>query len=227
MKTSKIFTLHKGGDELEPKQYRPVSLLPIGSRLLEKIVCDQITEYLRSEGLFHCQNHGYRCNHGTITAVLEAYQEAQDALEEGRMAGAVLLDQSAAFDVVSHTILKEKLKQYAFDEKAQSWYMNYLSERIQYVAIESSVSTKIKTGPYSCPQGSCLGPLTWTLFTGELPEVISSEKKEARDVVEEVGGHDEIKNKRRFGKIIQYADDVIYMIVANCLREIKRKVHED
>ena len=72
-KTSKIFPLHKGGDELEPQQYRPVSLLPIGSRLLEKIVCDQITEYLRSEGLFHCQNHGYRCNQGTITAVLEAY----------------------------------------------------------------------------------------------------------------------------------------------------------
>ena len=109
-KISKISPLFKGGDSRhDPKQYRPVALLPICARLLEKIVCDQVMDYLYKKDLLHSHNHGYRKFHGTITALIEAQEEAMDAMERGEIMGMVTLDQSSAFDVIEHDILKSKL----------------------------------------------------------------------------------------------------------------------
>ena len=80
-KISKLSPLFKGsGSKQEPSQYRPVALLSPASRLLEKIVCDQVMEYLYSNELLHSSNHGYRRGYGTTTAVLETYQAALDAV---------------------------------------------------------------------------------------------------------------------------------------------------
>ena len=107
-KISKICPLFKGGsgDKSDPKQYRPVSLLPVCARLLEKIVCNQVMEHLYEYDLLHSHNHGYRKSHGTITAVLEAQEEAMEAMEAGDIMGMVTLDQSSAFDVIEHPILE-------------------------------------------------------------------------------------------------------------------------
>ena len=83
-KVSKICPLFKGGDQAsreEPKQYRPVALLPAGARLLEKIVCDQVMNHMYEKDLFHSHNHGYRKGHGTITAALEAQEEALEVMD--------------------------------------------------------------------------------------------------------------------------------------------------
>ena len=83
-KVSKVCPLFKGGDQAareDPKQYRPVALLPAAARLLEKIVCDQIMGHLYDKDLLHSNNHGYRKNHGTITALLEAQEEIFQAMD--------------------------------------------------------------------------------------------------------------------------------------------------
>ena len=72
----------------------------------------------------------------------------------------VTLDQSAAFDVVDHLILREKLQIYRFDDHSLNWYMQYLEGRSQYVDLQTSRSEGKNVGPFACPQGSCLGPLT-------------------------------------------------------------------
>ena len=140
-KISKICPLFKGGELVsreEPKQYRPVALLPIGARLLEKIVCERVMKYLYETELLHSQNHGYRRCHGTITAILEAQEAALEAMDDGDIMGIVTLDQSAAFDVVEHRILDAKMKLYGFDDHSLNWFRSYLSNRSQYV--ETSVS---------------------------------------------------------------------------------------
>ena len=142
-KISKICPLFKGGDQLsreDPKQYRPVALLPVGARLLEKVVCEQVMKYLYEKELLHSQNHGYRKCHGTITAILEAQEAALEAMDDGEFMGIVTLDQSAAFDVVEHVVLDTKMKLYGFDDHTLNWFRSYLSDSSQYVALETSVS---------------------------------------------------------------------------------------
>ena len=87
------------------------------------------------------------------------------------MAGVCLLDMSAAFDVVNHQILLEKMKLYGFDENTITWLRSYLTNRRQCVSINGSLS-KFLPVLSGVPQGSILGPLLYTIYTNDLPEVI-------------------------------------------------------
>ena len=130
-------------------RYRPVALLPACARLLEKIVCDQVMNHLYEEELLHSRNHGYRKEHGTITALLEAQEDALEAMDTGQILGIVTLDQSAAFDVIEHSILEKKMRLYGFNEHTLNWFRSYLKDRMQYVALETSKSEEKFIGPYA------------------------------------------------------------------------------
>ena len=173
-KVSKICPLFKGGDPGSregPKNYRLVALLPIGARLLEKIVCEQVMEFLYSRKLLHSRNHGYREHHGTVTAVLEAQEEALEVIYNGEIVRMIALDQSAAFDVIEHSILRRKMELYGFDPHSLSWFCSYMKDRSQYVYLETSVPEVKVVRPFACPKGSCLGPLLWNLYCGEVSEI--------------------------------------------------------
>ena len=94
-----------------------------------------------------------------------------DAFEEGKTSGVCFLDMSAAFDIVDHSLLLQKLELYGFDTASLDWIQSYLSDRNQCVCINGSVSPllPVVTG---VPQGSILGPILYTLFTNELPEIV-------------------------------------------------------
>ena len=94
-----------------------------------------------------------------------------EAYGDGELSGVCLLDMSAAFDIVDHTILLNKLKLYGFEEDSLQWVHSYLTGRSQCVCINGSLS-KLLPVPVGVPQGSILGPLFYTLFTNELPEVV-------------------------------------------------------
>ena len=104
-------------------------------------------------------------------------------MDEGKILGIVTLDQSAAFDVIEHSILKSKMKLYRFSPHTLNWFQSYLKNRKQYVALESSKSDEQFIGPYACPQGSCLGPLIWNLYCGEAAEVLPLKMKSVQDEV--------------------------------------------
>ena len=94
--------LYKGKDssETQPKSYRPVPILPIVSKILERVIHTQIVEYMNSSQLFHPIHHAYRSLHSTTTAMLSMHDAWVEAAEKGLMAGVVMVDMSAAFDVV-------------------------------------------------------------------------------------------------------------------------------
>ena len=221
-KVSKICPLFKGGneDKLAPKMYRPVALLPVAARLLEKIVCYQAMEYMEKKQLMHSHNHGYRKAHGTITAVLEAQEEAMLAMEEGTTMGMITLDQSAAFDVIEHNILETKMRKHLFNEGTLAWFRDYLTDRQQYVALQSSRSETEEVGPYACPQGSSLGPFIWNMYCGEICEVLAIKGREDHEEAEEIGNRIEIKNTSRMGELFQFADDLMVLIRGITVRAV-------
>ena len=117
-KIAKVVPLYKGkGSKLEPKNYRPVAILPILSKVLERAMFQQLVYFMDANKLFNPNHHAYRSFHSTTTAMLQMYTTWLEALEEGDMAGVCMIDMSAAFDVVDTELLFEKLKLYKFQEK--------------------------------------------------------------------------------------------------------------
>ena len=174
-KKSKVIPLFKKGDSLDPKNYRPVAILPIFSKVLERVVFDQIIQYLDDNSLLHPCHHAYRANHNTTTALIQMSDTWLNANEEGKLTGACFLDMSAAFDIVDHGILLEKLQLYGFDSGSLEWVKSYLIDRSQGVCINGSMSPLLPVNS-GVPQGSILGPVLYTLFTNELPEVIHNDE---------------------------------------------------
>ena len=170
-KQAKVVPLHKKDDVLLPKNYRPVALLPIVSKILERAVFVQVIDYLETNWLLHPSHHGFRSMHNTSTALLQMFDTWLDAMEDGDISAVIMLDLSAAFDVVDHDILIKKLGQYGVQEEALGWFESYLSGRSQQVLIEGSLSKPLFLDA-GVPQGSVLGPLLYVIFTNDLPEAV-------------------------------------------------------
>ena len=137
--------------------YRPVSCLPAASKLLEKIVCEQLSEYFEKNGLLPKSQHGFRANRSTMTAWSEMQEEWSKNSEDKNMTGILLWDLSAAFDCLDISILCDKLKLYGFSEITVDWFRSFLTNRTQKVKIGDTLSDSCQLHS-GVPQG---GSRTW------------------------------------------------------------------
>ena len=148
---------------LDRKNYRPVALLSPLSKILEKIIYEQLYDYFTVNEILHPSLHGYRKFRSTQTALLELYDKWVHAAHNGNISGAVLLDLSTAFDLVSHKILIEKLKVYGLQSDFLDWIKSYMSDRYQSVWIDHVYSQCLPC-EVGVPQGSNLGPLFFSFL---------------------------------------------------------------
>ncbi len=158
-KSSVIVPIFKSGDPHSASNYRPISILPIVSKVAEKLMAAQITNYLNNSYFaLHPMQFGFRANYSTEMANCYFTEKVKSLLDKGGVVGAVFLDLRKAFDTLNHRILLSKLLSFNFSPHTLRWIESYLSGRTQYVSIQNynSAPLSISTG---VPQGSILGPL--------------------------------------------------------------------
>ena len=152
--------------------------------------------------------------------MLQMYTTWLDALEDGDMAGVCMIDMSAAFDVVDTELLLEKLKLYGFDRNSVQWMWSYLTYRSQTVYLEGSLSSHLPLEA-GVPQGSILGPILYTIFTNELPQVVHEVSCPVRDVDESAIFSIQCQE---CGGICCYADDSTYTTAGSDPAELSEKL---
>ena len=148
---------------LTPSDYRPISLLSIFSKILEKIAAKQMTQYLILHSLLDKHQSGYKPQHSTGTALLEITDFIFQALDQSNIVIKTLLDYSKAFDCANHNIILAKLKSIGFTNSALNWINSYLTGRSQSVKTDAGRS-HWKNLQNGVPQGSILGPLLFTIL---------------------------------------------------------------
>lgn len=161
-------------DQEEFHSYRPITNIAFMSKSLERVASTQTTSYLLENGLFAKFQSAYRMFHSTETAMLRVTNDILCDIDSGREVVLVLLDLSAAFDTIDHTILLERLQhRYGIGDTVLAWFRSYLSNREQSVVVRNVVSSS-KTLQYGVPQGSVLGPLLFSMYFSRLEDLIKA-----------------------------------------------------
>lgn len=166
-KRSKIIPIHKSGNKKSANNYRPISILPSVSKILERLVQVQLTDYLKFNNILSEAQSGFRKNHSTISALLKVTDDWLSAIDHGLLTGAVFIDLRKAFDTVDPFILLNKLSNIGVSASCLSWFRSYLTGRRICTVINSSTS-KESSIDYGVPQGSILGPLLFVIYIDDL-----------------------------------------------------------
>ena len=170
-KGATIVPLHKGGDKTEVSNYRPVSLLPLPGKMIERIVHCRMTTFLDNHNVITEYQGGFRKGFSTAKSIADLTDNLFASMNRGDTSLAVFVDLRKAFDTVDHNILQRKLQCYGIRGRNLSWCKSYLVNREQRTLANGKTS---KSNEIVCgvPQGSVLGPLFFILYVNDVQAVI-------------------------------------------------------
>ncbi len=169
MKIAKIIPIFKNDNPQLLNNYRPISILPAFSKLLEKIVYRRLYSFINSNDIFYEHQYGFRPKHATVHPVIQLIKDTVLANDKRTkdFTIATFLDLSKAFDTVSHDILLTKLNHYGVRGISNDWFKSYLTNRFQFTQIDD-IKSSLEMTVCGVPQGSILGPLLFLLYVNDI-----------------------------------------------------------
>lgn len=173
MKIAKVTPIYKQGNSEEVTNYRPISILPYFSKLLEKVMYVRLYNYIVTRGILYESQHGFQHGHSTLMSLLSVHDTIAAAIDRKEYAIGIFLDVAKAFDSVNHDILLLKLENLGIRGVTLAWFRSYLTGRYQQVKCNNHLSS-LNLVKHGVPQGSILGPLLFLLFVNDLPNASSA-----------------------------------------------------
>jgi len=170
LKLSKVVPLFKKGNKDEISNYRPISILPIFDKVFEKIMHIRLVTFFEKFSVLKQQQFGFQKNRSTSDATLRLVDNISLALKNNNFCCAIFLDLAKAFDTVDHDILLGKLDKIGIRGPVLQWFKSYLKNRYQCVSINGTLSKPIEM-KFGVPQGSVLGPLLFSIYINDMPDV--------------------------------------------------------
>jgi hypothetical protein len=199
-KLARVTPIYKGkGDRLDPGNYRPISVICHIAKLLEKVVCKQLLNYLTDHKFITTDQSAYLKNHSTQTSLHRVVDDWLDAMNEGELVGVCFLDIAKCFDTIDHSFLCTKLTYYGICDNELTWFKSYLRNRKQKVASNGKLSTEAQVD-IGVPQGSILGPFLFLLYANDLSNYVLN------------------------GTCNSFADDTIIYVTAKTVEELRSKL---
>src|SRR2546425_2853098 len=166
-KIAKVIPIFKKDDEKIPSNYRPISLLSVFNKILEKLISKRLYNFLDHENFFYKYQFGFRKNHNTSLAVLEITDFCYENLDNNKFVLGLFIDIQKAFDAIDIDILLYKLYHYGVRGVMFEWIKNYLHDRSQYTYV-NGVKSNVNNISYGVPQGSVLGPLLFLIYVNDI-----------------------------------------------------------
>ena len=157
----------KSGAKDNVSNYRPISILPVFSKILERIMYNRVYNHVNSKGLLYEKQFGFQRNNSTEHAILQLTRDITSSFEKEEYTLGGFIDLSKAFDTVDHQILIKKLQYYGIDGTALEWFKSYLSNRKQYISTQE-ISESCLDIICGVPQGSILRPLLFLVYVNDL-----------------------------------------------------------
>ena len=200
-KEARVVPLYKKGGRGEVGNYRPISILPVVSKIFERIVYDQLSKHLDKHNILYEYQSGFRRSYSIETALIDLSDRIKFSMDKGLYTGMVMIDLQKAFDTVNHAIMSDKLGAIGCDDGSVNWFNSYLSNRSQFIDIKGTLSDR---GEVTCgvPQGSILGPILFLIYVNDMKSAVGCD-------------------------LLLYADDSALLIRGKNIIDIEQKLREE
>lgn len=195
LKLAKVTPIFKSGNKSNPSNYRPISVLPVISKVFERILYTRLEVYLNSINFLSAKQYGFRKKSNTLSAAIDLTTKLKINIDQKNIAVGVFVDLKKAFDTVCHKILMEKLNNIGITGPAYHMFKSYLSNRTQVVKIGGFQSLP-RPVTYGVPQGSILGPMLFLVYINDIQDLGLS------------------------GEVTQYADDTCLFYFGKSIHDI-------
>ena len=169
-KIAKVCPVPKIPEASKPDEFRPISVLPILSKIFEKIIMSQLTDYIEQHNIYADTQSGFRKGHSTEMLLLKLRDDLYKAMQKGEVTLSVTADYSKAFDTVDYQTMIDKLTSLNFSNHSILLFSNYLANRKQYIEINDTKSEYL-TVDFGVPQGSILGPILFNIYVSDLTSI--------------------------------------------------------